>query len=203
MRVVKMLSVVAFVLAANVGEAKEPQWEVASQSGPVTVYTRSFQGSNYLGFLGVTTVDRPVGDVVAYFEDFGRHKEWMPPRTMDVRKVRDDVAGPIVYMKFDIPTPLKDRDAVIAYRKSIKPDGSVEMAFDAKSGIVAEKGGVVRMPKISGAWTFRPTGPQTTEIRYQQHQEPGGMIPSFMANQMVVDTPAVSLAQMRQKLLRR
>ncbi|MFO6080183.1 START domain-containing protein, partial [Pseudomonas aeruginosa] len=45
-----------------------------------------------------------------------------------------------------------------------------------------EEKGQIRVPKLVGEWKLQPKGQGVTEVTYQVETEPGGSIPSWLAN---------------------
>lgn len=59
--------------------------------------------------------------------------------------------------------------------------------------------GKVRIPKAEGQWKLVPNA-DGVNVTYQMHASPGGSIPNWLANQMVVDTPYGTLKASRSYL---
>lgn len=57
--------------------------------------------------------------------------------------------------------------------------------------------GLIRVTQLKGQWILVPKGDQLTEVTYQLEAEPAGDIPSWLANQFVIDAPMVSLRTLR------
>ena len=62
-----------------------------------------------------------------------------------------------------------------------------------------EEEGYVRVAKVEGLWKLTPKGPGQTEITYQVQTEPGGSVPSWLANSFVVDAPFNTLKGLRER----
>lgn len=59
--------------------------------------------------------------------------------------------------------------------------------------------GKVRIPQANGQWKLVPSA-EGVNVTYQMHAVPGGSIPSWLANQTVVDTPYGTLKALRSHL---
>jgi hypothetical protein len=53
--------------------------------------------------------------------------------------------------------------------------------------------GLVRVPRTRSRWEFRAQGENATAVVYQQHLDPGGMLPAFILNRAAVDNPLGTL----------
>lgn len=60
-----------------------------------------------------------------------------------------------------------------------------------------EVDGYVRVSRIDGFWEFAPKEGGEVEVTYQVHTEPGGNVPSWLANKFVVEAPYNTLRQLR------
>jgi hypothetical protein len=53
--------------------------------------------------------------------------------------------------------------------------------------------------QVDGFWKFTPKGADQIEVTYQVHTEPGGDVPSWLANKFVVDAPFNTLKALRER----
>ena len=63
---------------------------------------------------------------------------------------------------------------------------------------IPEEKGFVRVAQVEGYWKFVPKGDNLTEVTYQVHTEPGGSVPSWLANKFVVDAPFNTLKALKE-----
>ncbi|MGH8352275.1 MAG: START domain-containing protein, partial [Pseudomonas sp.] len=56
---------------------------------------------------------------------------------------------------------------------------------------------------VEGLWKLVPMGGGEVEVTYQVHSEPGGSVPSWLANSFVVDAPYNTLAALRARAEKR
>jgi len=61
-----------------------------------------------------------------------------------------------------------------------------------------EAKGYVRVAQVEGFWKLVPKGDNQTEVTYQVHTEPGGSVPSWLANKFVVDAPFNTLKALKE-----
>mgnify|MGYP002718257558 CR=1 FL=1 len=57
--------------------------------------------------------------------------------------------------------------------------------------------GYTRVASLKGFWKFVPQGDGKVEVTYQVHTEPGGSVPSWLANSFVVEAPFNTLSGLR------
>ena len=94
------------------------------------------------------------------------------------------------YLLLKAPWPVSDRDGVFHLTYTFDAHGQpavvrAEMAPDA----YPRQKGIVRLTEGVGIWNFNRTGDDRTELTYYYHGEPGGSIPAWLANSVVVDNP--------------
>ena len=58
----------------------------------------------------------------------------------------------------------------------------------------------VRIPRLQAGWTVTPIAPGETEIRLDGQADPGGSIPVWVANMVVVELPEMTLKNLRRLL---
>jgi ribosome-associated toxin RatA of RatAB toxin-antitoxin module len=56
----------------------------------------------------------------------------------------------------------------------------------------------VRVPQLEGAWNIIPLSANQCRVVFRLHIEPGGEIPSWLANIAVIDTPYHTLTNLRE-----
>ncbi len=57
----------------------------------------------------------------------------------------------------------------------------------------------MRVTQVDGFWKFTPKGAGQIEVTYQVHTEPGGDVPSWLANKFVVDAPFNTLKALKER----
>ena len=92
-----------------------------------------------------------------------------------------------------MPWPVTGRDVVIHVTTEKTADGTVIRHLKADPTYIPEEKGQIRVPKLVGEWKLQPKGQGVTEVTYQVETEPGGSIPSWLANSFVVDAPLNTL----------
>ncbi|MNT73268.1 hypothetical protein D3C72_2119520 [compost metagenome] len=75
-------------------------------------------------------------------------------------------------------------------------DGSLTRKLEGVPKYLPEEKGFVRVAKVDGFWKLQPKD-GGTEVTYQVHTEPGGSVPSMVANKFVVDAPFNTLKALK------
>jgi hypothetical protein len=178
----------------------QKNWEVAVEQEGITVYTRDVNGSSMKATKSVLTIDVGKEDVAEALKDVESQHEWMA--TIIESRMLDQISRNeyYAYYKADAPWPVSQRDIVSHYK--VKEKSSGEILFNVKGApdYIDEKEGIVRIQNATSLWRILPQKGKSVKVIYRYHAEPGGSIPSWLANQAVTDTPFNTVKNLRERL---
>lgn len=169
----------------------DTDWTLAHDADGMTIHTRTAAGETIREFRAVTTFAAPLDVVTAVFEDVRRFPEWYD-RCAEARRLDGDQENGVIYVRADLPFPVADRDVAFRNTRTQSPDRVIYVG-EAEDGLAPPVDGLVRMPEMRSVWTFRSVNSSLTEVTFQQRANPGGAIPSWLANAMVTSMPKNSL----------
>jgi len=198
----RLVWVAAFVfgllLSARSLEAAEHPWRLRIDKDGVQAYTRQVDESSILEFKANIIVDVPLSDVVSVFEDVTRMTGWFYQCTLAELVQKEDDINKVVYMTLRLPWPVTARDCVCRISKAVdSKTGALDYMVTALPDRRPLERTKIRVPYLKGVWRFVPLADGRTEIHFQQHSDPGGLIPTFISNSLVVDMPYHSLRRLR------
>ncbi|MGH8382217.1 START domain-containing protein [Pseudomonas sp.] len=171
-------------------------WQLARNEDGIQVYLDKVAGSKYQRFRGVTLIKASVRTLSDLQENLRVACKWLYGcASMRLLDVEGDNTW--VYLTTDLPWPASPRDMVIRVHTERTEDGGLIRRLSAVAGKVKRQPGLIRVRQLKGLWTLVPKGEQLTEVTYQLQAEPAGDIPSWLANQFVIDAPMVSLRTLR------
>lgn len=192
-----LLAIPALVRGAdNAGE-----WKEAKTGDGIVVSTRDVPGWDMKEFRAVMRVEAPLGSIVALMQDVDAYPQWFA----DCREARIlKVLGPQErYVCFVNATPFPVQDREIVSHDTFEQDpatGAVTMRLHGEPGLIPPTSGRVRVPRLEGAWTFTPLAGGGVEVAYQVRSDPGGSLPSWLANATVSKAPWRTLSGLRRML---
>ena len=183
------------------------QWHLDKEKDGIVVYTREVEGSDFLEFKGVVEVNASVDAVVAFLYDIPRTSEWIHDCDFGMTLEEVTFEENYIYQTFDLPFPVSDRALILHSTLTYTKDGarldSVAASdfCDARETprcrrVQQEK--MLRITKSKGRYILIAEGENKTKIIWQLHTEPGGYIPTWLANAMVLDLPFYSLNKLRE-----
>lgn len=184
-----------------IAASPEPGWDFYGDSNGIKVWTRTIPGAPLKDFRGVMQVDRPLAVVVAAVTDIASMPEWFfrmsEARIVDSKSLDDAY----IYFVLDGIWPVSDRDAVI--KASVQQDPAtlaLSMMADAAPAHLPSRPGTVRIPRMHSGWKLTPLSPTRTEIELIGNADPGGLIPLWLANSVVVLMPQETLRRLRTQM---
>lgn len=194
----------ALLLTSLVSFAQPGEWKLEKDDAKkdIKVFTREVPGSELKEFRGVTHIKAPVSAFVALLKDPAQATSWMHnvKKFDSVQNISD--LEHVVYIINDTPWPVTNRDAYVRSTFTQNPETfAVTVTLQGEAGFGAKNKDLIRMPAMSGAWTFAPQKDGLVEVTYQVHANPGGSLPNWLVNAIVVDTPYNTLANLQQKVV--
>ena len=182
-------------LLASVAQAED--WKVAKDQDGIKVSLSEVAGSKYKAYRGVTTIKASMAKVRGLQEDVAGACAWIHEcKAQKVLKHEGDQSW--TYTQFNTPWPVTARDSVLHITTSEAADGSVTRTLEGVPNYIPEEKGFVRVAQVEGFWKLVPKG-DLIEVTYQVHTEPGGSVPSWLANKFVVDAPFNTLQALKQR----
>lgn len=198
------LSVVAlFVSVSSVSFAQNYNWKLAKEDKKlgIQVFTSEVEGSNLDAFKGEMLVKDELWRLLALLNDAQKAPLWIENcKSMKLIEQKSEKEA-IYYTVNRVPWPLQNRDLVSLVKTSINQSTRiVTLNINNVGGVVAKKEKLVRIPMLKGFWRFIPKKEGRIKVIYQIHADPGGDIPSWLANAVAVDSPFNTLKNMLKML---
>lgn len=174
----------------------QADWKVKKDEDGIKVSLNEVAGSKYKAYQGTTLINAPLTKVRALQEDVAGACAWIHEcKSQKLVDQKGDESW--TYTQFNAPFPVTDRDSYIHVTTTVGGDGSVTRKLQGVPTYKPEEKGYVRVAKVDGFWKLVPKGPNQTEVTYQVHTEPGGSVPSVLANKFVVDAPFNTLKALK------
>ena len=197
MRAMHSIALVALLGSVHVS-AQAESWVVAKDEEGIKVSLSEVAGSKYKAYRGETVIKASVAKLRAMQEDVAGACTWIHEcKTQKLLKHQGDQTW--TYTQFNTPWPVTPRDSVLHITTVDGSDGSITRNLAGAANYVPEEKGFVRVAQVEGFWKMVPQGANQTQVIYQVHTEPGGSVPSWLANKFVVDAPFNTLKALRTK----
>lgn len=196
----KLLSIVTLFSIFFIAPTQS-EWKLKKNKVGIKVYTRNVQGSNFKAFKAMGELDGSVATVMAVFQDIDNLKNWMPKTKLAKQLKKINSTEEIRYLELAAPWPIANRDVINNFRFLYNPkDKSVKISVTSLHDYIPKKKGIVRIRDAEGYYLITPQANGKVKFFYQFHSEPGGNIPSWLANTSVVEIPFQTIVNLRKEV---
>ena len=198
----KLLFISTMLLVAT--SLNSSQWEQKKDDDGIKVYVRTVEGSSFKEYKGETTIQNTsLTDVLDVIFDVEKYDKLFPDLSGQKRIKLIGKYHHIHYTVVHTPWPIADRDNVTELEAKIADDGkSAHITINAKPDLVEKKDGLVRIPEGKGFWELTENTDNSVKVVYQYHGNPGGTIPSWLANSFVVSHPFETLENLHKRIVK-
>lgn len=196
-----LLCALVYSLGLN-AQANNPQWQLYKDKQQVQIYTRALPGKA-LQIKAQTQLPLPPSALPALLDDVTQGPLWIH-NCQSVRLL--DAKGNIrlVYTRFNAPWPFSDRDMLTRSQSITLANGlQINVASVVDDALMPEQTKLVRMRKVTGQWQAiqqEVNGELITTFSYQGSGDPGGSLPTWLANKILIDSTFRTFVAMREQL---
>ncbi|MEC9071115.1 MAG: START domain-containing protein, partial [Myxococcota bacterium] len=188
MRALHLTTLTALVTTALItaypsdSAAKKPAWEEVTKKKGVTVYNREIEGSGLREVKAVGIVNFPAEHIYKVVSDVDNYVEYMPYLTK-VEVVKRTENHVIAYHQFDAPlVDARDYTLKLTWTEDAEKGRYKRSWRTANKQGPGPKKGFVRVDLCNGSWTVQALGPNKSRVTYWLHTDPGGSVPTWIAN---------------------
>jgi hypothetical protein len=191
------------LLITGFNNSSDNNWKLELEKKGIQVYTRHVEGSDFKEFRGEMVMNGNVSEIANIITDVEKYPEWCY-KTESVKVIKKE--GNIVRYFYVSETPgfLKNRVAYFESEKVIDPQtNEVTISlhnFQSEEPVPANS---LLIPVMKGFWILTPLEGNKVHVMMQMLTEPGGIIPAWLANMVVVDSPFVTLDGLRTEYLKK
>lgn len=183
--------------ADTAGEWKEETYE---KELDIRVFTREVANSPLKEFKGVTHVTASTSALVALLKDADAATEWMKDVIHYEMLEQVSETESVIYTINKAPWPVTNRDLVTRSIMSQDENKVVTVQITAEPQGKEVNEDYIRIPELTGFWKFIPQENGVVEVVYQVHANPGGSLPTWLVNSIVIETPLETLTNLHGKV---
>jgi ribosome-associated toxin RatA of RatAB toxin-antitoxin module len=179
----------------------ESEWKLALEKEGILVFTRHVDGSDFKEFKSEMVMDGTVSEIADVIADVEKYPEWCY-KTTSVKIIRKEGNTIRYFYVSDTPKFLKTRVAFFESKKvSVAQTNDVFFYLNDIRGNEPISENCILIPTMKGYWKLTPAGENKVHVMMQMLTEPGGIIPAWLANMVVVDSPYTTLSNLRKRLI--
>jgi hypothetical protein len=184
--------------------AAAQSWNFIKEKDGVKLYTAQEPGKSLKAYKGVTDIHAPAEKIFAMLEDV-YHTDWWDKNISQIRVLRyEKYRRAQYYIVYDLPWPVTDRDLCVDVTASVDPvTGERRLTAVTLPGAVAESKDMVRIKEYRQTWTLDPVSNGMTHVVLEGFVDPAGTIPDWIANMLIVDSPAKVISEVKQRMEKR
>jgi hypothetical protein len=172
----------------------EENWELKKNKKGIKCYTRRVKISPMHCFRGIIEVKGTISNLVGFLMDIGRYTEWMFPTDESYILDRINETEAYIYTVHKPPWPASTRDIAVRRQWYYNPDtGAVTVTIKGLPEYVPPRDKIVRGNMIMAYYQLVPISDNTVEITYEVIVDPGGWLPVWLLNFMLVYGPYSTL----------
>jgi hypothetical protein len=174
-------------------------WKLQKDNDGIKVMTRASDESPFDEFRATMQLNQPIHALVAVLQDIESMPEWAyNVKSASILKESADTVQ-YYYTEVSIPFPFTNRDAVYRNTYHWNSDSSLLVVnIQMLPEYIEEKENLVRIPLGRGFWRVNVVDDKTLDITFQMLVDPGGNVPSWLANMFVNETPVQTFTRLRE-----
>ncbi|MCI0572732.1 MAG: hypothetical protein L0Y66_18415 [Myxococcaceae bacterium] len=195
---------VGMLAVAGAAQAEE-RWDTAL-TGPITVRTRTLEGTSVKEVWAEAELGVSVADVQAALTEPERLPAFLPhlKEAYTVKRRGPNVEWVYNYVE---PPLVGARDYVteVTLLEGVKDDGSgrFHQRWRAVEGVRPERAGTLRIKLNEGSWFVTPLPDGRCKVVYRLKLDPGGWVPAFITQMATVQAVPDTLRAVEREAQRR
>lgn len=163
------------------------EWVLRKNEQGIKVFTRTVPKSDLEEFKAVGIVNASPADLAAHLKKVQNFPNWMP-LCIKARKEKTVKNGFIHYQELEAPFPVSNRDGYYQFL-FVEEGKNIRIKIKAVPKFGPDVEDLVRIPSANGHYLFEALKDGRSRVTYQMLAAPGGSIPAWLANSMVVKNP--------------
>ena len=182
----------------SVNSQAENSWQLEKDEEQIKVFVANKAGSALKSFRGTMTIPARISSLVAVIEEVQTLPRWLH-NCISARQLKQISQNESYnYIVTDMPWPVADRDTIVHSRLTQnKSSKEVLIKLSASQKHMPPQQGLVRIKNMTGKWQLSPVENNSVRVVYEMSVDPGGKIPKWIVNAMVVDIPFYTLQKLR------
>ena len=168
------------------------KWEKDIERRNLSIYIADVPGSNIKAFRARSVYKTNLDQLVSAITDMDNFTSWVDG-AVKANTLKKEGNAQWCYYENHVPFPYKNRDGVIVQRVVKINDKEIVIELSADNDIKPPLNGLVRITDLTGSWKLQSLAGKKVELTYQVHLDPTGVLPSWVVNLMLTNTPKATL----------
>ena len=176
------------------------EWELKKTESNIKIYTRDVAGSDLKEFKATTVFKNvTMSDVLKQiYEAPAYHDNSNFSISYTIENLNSQ-AERYFYYSEELPWPLKNRDVVTKLALEEQDSNTVFLSIKVMPEGIPQKEKTIRIQDLKGSWLLEkhPDGIRATQ---QIYMDPGGIVPAFIVNSLIVKGPLKTFTTLKKSL---
>lgn len=167
------------------------EWTLETDEKGIQTYTRYLEGKSLRAFKVVTEVDAPLPQVLMFLNDSSQFHRWIfMLKEARILQQTDPQGVSYNHMITKVPWPIRNRDVVVKATIEYDKDlGEVFIESVSAPDFIPEEEDLVRIRESVASWRITKLDTGKLRLELTSHAEPGGVIPKWLSNIVVLQLP--------------
>lgn len=188
----------SIVSAETVLDPNDPAWELQKDEDNIQVYFKDVEGADIQAFMGKTVMSASMSSILKALKDETTCADWVQGCVKARTLEGGTFNSALQYGINDLPWPADDRDYVNQITTVDNIDtGEIVVTLNAVEGHIPVTDNV-RLQNMTIRYFLSPINQTETNVIWVQHTEPGGHIPGWLVNMLLLDIPFYSLTRLEE-----
>jgi len=177
-------------------------WNFVKEKDGIKLYTRKEEANSALkSFKGVTVLHTQMDKLSAMIGSV-KNTSWWDENVRDIQVLSYETEKYIrYYLVYHVPWPLMDRDLCVEALIATDPvTGTRTVTAHPLPNVIPEKPELVRITNYWQRWTLQPLDKNTILVTLEGTVDPGGNIPTWLINMVIVETPLKIIRGIRNRV---
>lgn len=176
-------------------------WNFVKEKDGIKLYTRKEANSALKSFKGVTVLHTQMDKLSAMIGNV-KNTSWWDENVKDIQILSFETEKYIrYYLVYHVPWPLMDRDLCVEALINTDPvTGTRTVTAHPLPNVIPEKPDLVRINNYWQRWTLQPVDKNTISVTLEGTVDPGGNIPAWLINMVIVETPLKIIRGIRERV---
>lgn len=193
-----MISYFILLLFVPLSVTTPEKWKLKKSKDDIEIYTRSYPDSPFKEFKATSVIDTSFEELLQELYDAPTYTDACD-FNVSYRIPSNNENSRYFYYKQEMPWPLKDRDVVTELKLIERTEDRIYLSIETVSNVLDLQDNCLRIEKLNGFWLLErdDNGVRATQ---QIHMDPGGRVPAFIVNPLLVKGPFKTFTELHDKL---
>lgn len=175
----------------------QDEWELRKEKDGIKVFTMESESSPIKSFKAEANFKTTPDRLLKVLKDLPNYPKWIDKceSGIVIEYINDD--DYYIHTKIRMPFPVEDRDLVQHVVIDRNHSKGIYVEIESSPEYISEEESYIRMPYAAGYWLLIPIDEDSTSVEMVSTNDPGGSIPKWIVNAMIVGTPFRMMENLR------